>query len=161
MKKEISTFMKIAEEISKNSTCTKRNVGAVITSNGRLIATGYCGAPSKIIHCTPKTCLRQKLKDNVNPELCRGLHAEINCIIQCALHGIKIEGDTVIYCTHFPCMSCSKAIANSNIKKIIFETPYEMDNKLKFDILKQKNIKSYRLFWKNREKGDYYLVEIK
>jgi len=89
-------FMKIADVVSERSTCIKRKVGAVLVKDSHIISTGYNGAPSGIKHCTPETCVRQNLKSGEKPELCRGVHAEINCIIQAAIHGTSIQGNTTL-----------------------------------------------------------------
>jgi len=118
-------FMKIAEDVATRSTCIRRNVGALLVKNKRILATGYNGAPSGISHCTPETCLRTKFQvpSGERHELCRGLHAEQNAIIQAAYHGVSIAGAT-IYVTHQPCSICTKMLINSGIKKFIVKHPY-------------------------------------
>ncbi|GAJ07869.1 unnamed protein product, partial [marine sediment metagenome] len=111
-------FIKIAGLVSKRSTCIKRKVGSVLVKDSHILSTGYNGAPSGFKHCTSETCVRQKLKSGEKPELCRGVHAEINCIIQAAIHGTSIRGNTTLYSTHFPCMSCLKLIINAGIKNL-------------------------------------------
>ncbi|MFX1503470.1 MAG: cytidine/deoxycytidylate deaminase family protein [Promethearchaeota archaeon] len=133
-------FMKIAEVVSLRSTCIKRNVGAVLVKNNHILSTGYNGAPSGLSHCTPDTCVRKHLKPGEKPELCRGLHAEINCIIQAALHGTAIEGNTTLYTTTFPCMSCLKLIINAKIKRLVYREGYNMENIVKADLIKNSNI---------------------
>ncbi|HPA72287.1 MAG TPA: deaminase, partial [Spirochaetota bacterium] len=83
-------FMKIAEDVSSRATCIRRKVGAVIVKDRWIICTGYNGPPSGVPHCTPETCLRTKynVPSGERHELCRGLHAEQNAIIQAALHGV-------------------------------------------------------------------------
>lgn len=142
-------FMKIAILTASNSTCTKKAVGAVLVKNGRIVSTGYNGAPSGINHCTTSTCLRTQARENQNPDLCRGLHAEENCIIQCAIHGTPIGENSIIYCTHFPCMNCAKIIINSKIKTIVFMEEYEMENTLKMQMLKDSEIEIYKYFGAN------------
>lgn len=134
-------FMKIAEVISKRSTCIKRKVGAVLVKNSHIISTGYNGAPSGLKHCTEETCVRKNLKSGEKPELCRGVHAEINCIIQAALHGTSIQGETTLYCTTFPCMSCLKLIINSGVDQLVYKEGYAMENHVKKDLLKESSIK--------------------
>jgi len=78
-------------------------------------------------------CLREELNvpSGERHELCRGLHAEQNAIIQAALHGISIR-DGIIYVTHMPCVICAKMIINSGIKRIVFngEYPDEFSEKM-------------------------------
>jgi len=119
-------FMSIAKEVAARSTCLRRNVGAIIVKDRRILATGYNGPPSGISHCLPETCLRTKLNipSGEKHELCRGLHAEQNAIIQAASHGVPING-AVIYVTHHPCSICSKMLINSGIKTFITLSDYD------------------------------------
>lgn len=117
--------MSITKMVAKRSTCLRRQVGAVLVKDRRILATGYNGAPARLRHCEDVGCLRQ---DNSIPsgerhELCRGLHAEQNAIIQAAYHGIPISGST-LYCTNKPCVICSKMLINAGIKKIVYEEGY-------------------------------------
>ena len=133
-------FMKIAEVVSLRSTCIKRKVGAVLVKDSHILSTGYNGAPSGFSHCTTDTCVRQNLKSGEKPELCRGIHAEVNCIIQAAIHGTSIMGETTLYSTHFPCMSCLKLLLNASIKRIVYREGYNMENKIKEELVKESNL---------------------
>lgn len=119
-------FMKIAEDVSTRSTCIRRQVGAVIVKDRRLLTTGYNGAPSGISHCTENTCLRTiyNVPSGERHELCRGLHAEQNSIIQAAYYGISVK-DAKIYVTHKPCSICTKMLINSGINEFIYSNPYD------------------------------------
>ena len=138
-------FTKIAGLVSKRSTCIKRNVGSVLVKDSHILSTGYNGAPSGLKHCTAKTCVRQNLKSGEKPELCRGVHAEINCIIQAAIHGTSIQGNTTLYTTHFPCMSCLKLIINAGIKRLVYREGYNMENKVKKDLLSESQLNVQQL----------------
>jgi dCMP deaminase len=118
-------FMTIADDVSTRATCIRRRVGAVIVKDRRILATGYNGVPAKITHCTPETCLRNiyNIPSGERQELCRGLHAEQNAIIQAAFHGVSIK-DAVIYVTNQPCSICTKMLINSGIRTFIFRDPY-------------------------------------
>ena len=120
-----SYFMDIASLVSKRSTCLRRQVGALIVKDRNILSTGYNGAPSGITHCEVTGCLREKLKvpSGERHELCRGLHAEQNAIIQAAYHGTAIK-DSTLYCTNLPCSICSKMIINAGILKIIYKDGY-------------------------------------
>lgn len=133
-------FMKIAEVVSLRSTCIKRKVGAVLVKDSYILSTGYNGAPSGFKHCTPESCVRKDLKSGEKPELCRGVHAEINCIIQAAIHGTSIKGNTTIYTTTFPCMSCLKLIINASIQRLVYKEGYNMENKIKEELIKESGI---------------------
>jgi dCMP deaminase len=119
-------FMAITKMVAKRSTCLRRHVGAVLVKEKRILATGYNGAPAGLRHCEEVGCLRQKtsIPSGERHELCRGLHAEQNAIIQAAYHGISIAGST-LYCTNKPCVICSKMLINAGIKKIIYEQGYD------------------------------------
>jgi dCMP deaminase len=132
--------MKIAEVVKLRSTCIRRSVGAVLVKDSHILSTGYNGAPSGFKHCTPEICLRKNLKTGEKPELCRGVHAEINCVIQAAIHGTSIMGNTTLYTTTFPCMSCLKLLINSGIKRIVYKEPYNMENKVKMEMVKEANL---------------------
>ncbi|MEC9488536.1 MAG: cytidine/deoxycytidylate deaminase family protein [Halanaerobium sp.] len=118
-------FMEIARVVSGRSTCLRRKVGALLVKNKQILATGYNGAPKGLEHCSVSGCLREerKIPSGERHELCRGLHAEQNAIIQAALHGISIDGAT-LYCTNQPCVVCAKMIINAGIKEIIFAGDY-------------------------------------
>ncbi len=121
-------FCSIVAQISSRSTCLRRQVGALIVKEKRILATGYNGAPSGLTHCLDVGCIREEndIASGERHELCRGLHAEQNSIIQAALHGVSIAGAT-IYCTHQPCSSCAKMIINSGIVRVIFLDAYPDD----------------------------------
>lgn len=118
-------FMEIAEVVRKRSTCLRRKVGAVIVKDKRILATGYNGAPSGITHCAVTGCLRDKLNvpSGERHELCRGIHAEQNAIVQAAYLGVSISGST-LYCTNQPCILCAKILINANIERIVIKEGY-------------------------------------
>jgi dCMP deaminase len=118
-------FMGIAKLVAERSTCLRRSVGALIVKNRRILTTGYNGTPSGISHCEDEGCLRDRMKvpSGERHELCRGLHAEQNAIIQAALYGVDIHGGT-LYCTNQPCSICAKMLINAGIKEIVMESGY-------------------------------------
>ena len=118
-------FMEIAVLVSKRSTCRRRHVGAVLVKDKRILATGYNGAPSGLRHCLDIGCLREDLDipSGERHELCRGLHAEQNVIIQAAYHGVRIKG-AMLYCTNLPCSICTKMIINAGIVEILYLDGY-------------------------------------
>jgi dCMP deaminase len=121
-------FMAIADQVSRRSTCLRRHVGAVLVVDRRLLATGYNGAPSGVPHCEDAGCLRQQMKvpSGQRHELCRGLHAEQNAIIQAAKYGVRIGGAT-LYTTHHPCSMCAKVAINAGIQRIVCREDYPDD----------------------------------
>lgn len=118
-------FMDIVELVSRRSTCLRRGVGAVLVKDKRLLTTGYNGAPSGLKHCLEVGCLREQMKvsSGERHELCRGLHAEQNAIIQAAVHGVSIQGAT-LYCTNHPCSICLKMLINAGIREIVYREGY-------------------------------------
>lgn len=132
-------FMEITRLVAKRSTCLRRHVGAVIVRDRRILATGYNGAPRKLKHCSELGCLREKMgvPSGRMQELCRGLHAEQNAIIQAALFGVSIE-NSHIYTVTQPCVVCAKMIINAGIKRIVFDEPYP--DQLAEDMIKEAGI---------------------
>ena len=133
-------FMGIARLVASRSTCLRRQVGAVAVRDRRILATGYNGAPAGIAHCAEVGCLRAErhVPSGERHELCRGLHAEQNVIIQAALHGISIQGATV-YCTNYPCSLCVKMLINAGIQEVIYLGDYP--DELASEILKEADLK--------------------
>lgn len=138
-------FLEVAVLVSKRATCLRRKVGAVLIKDKRILATGYNGAPSGLKDCLEiGYCLREKLgvPSGQRHELCRGLHAEQNVLIQAALHGISTK-DSALYLTNQPCIICAKMLINAGIKEIVMagDYPDEMARKL----LKEAGIKLRKL----------------
>ena len=121
-------FLDIVALVARRATCLRRSVGALLVRDRRLLATGYNGAPSGLRHCLDIGCLRDELKipSGERHELCRGLHAEQNAIIQAAFHGVSVNGAT-LYCTNHPCIICAKMIINAGIRRIIIRDGYRDD----------------------------------
>jgi len=133
-------FMSIAELVAQRSTCTRRNVGCVFAKDRRVLATGYNGAPRGVRHCGEIGCLRghMGIASGERHELCRGVHAEQNAIIQAATFGVNIEGSTV-YTTHQPCFICTKMLINAKVMMIVYKEPYP--DELAIGMLKESGIR--------------------
>jgi dCMP deaminase len=118
-------FMDICRLVATRSTCLRRQVGAIIVNKRRILSTGYNGAPKDLPHCLDIGCLREKFNvpSGERHELCRGLHAEQNAIIQAATSGVSIEG-AVLYSTHYPCSLCVKMILNASIQTVYYLEGY-------------------------------------
>ena len=136
--------MSIAKLVATRSTCLRRAVGAVLVKDKRIMATGYNGAPTGIRHCIETGCLRESLevKPGEKHELCRGLHAEQNVIIQAAYYGVMTQG-TTLYTTHKPCIICSKMLINAGVRKVVFLEGYP--DALADEMLDEANIELERL----------------
>ena len=133
-------FMEIAEIVKTRATCIRRQIGAVIVKDNRIITTGYNGAPSGLKHCTEMGgCYREKLgiPSGQRHELCRALHAEQNAIIQAANLGISTK-DATIYVTLQPCVICAKMIINAGIIKVVYKGSYP--DELSLNMLKEAGI---------------------
>lgn len=118
-------FMEVAEVVAKRSTCLRRNIGAVVVKDKRILSTGYNGAPTGLPHCGEVGCLKEKMgiPSGERQEVCRALHAEQNALIQAAKYGIALEGST-IYCTTQPCSVCAKMIINAGLRRVVYKDPY-------------------------------------
>src|SRR5512139_3500140 len=121
-------FLKIASVVAERATCQRHHVGAVAVRDKHILATGYNGAPSGLHDCLELGCLRDELKiaSGTRHEICRGIHAEQNVIIQASLHGVSIQGST-IYCTHTPCVLCAKMLVNGRIVRFVSFRKYNDD----------------------------------
>ena len=117
-----SYFLQIAGVVALRSTCRHRRVGAILVLNGQLLASGYNGAPSGEPHCIDIGC--SKPEHATRMETCRAVHAEVNCIVQAAIHGVSISGAT-LYCTHRPCVMCQKVLKNAQISRQVWAEEYD------------------------------------
>jgi len=121
-------FLQVAQVVAKRSTCLRRQIGAVIVRERRILATGYNGAPSGLAHCLDIGCLRDQLgiPSGTRTELCRALHSEMNAIIQAAQHGVSTKGAT-LYCTHQPCSVCARMLINAGVRRVVYIGEYPDD----------------------------------
>ena len=122
-------FCKIASVVAERSTCRRHHVGAVAVKGKHILATGYNGAAAGLKDCLELGCLRDEMsiESGTRQEICRGIHAEQNVIIQASLHGVSLEGCT-IYCTHTPCVLCAKMLANAKIERFVTFGNYADDS---------------------------------
>ena len=136
-------FLAMARVIASRSTCLRRSVGALLVRDKRILATGYNGAPANLPHCAEVGCRREALgiASGERQELCRGLHAEQNAIIQGALHGVGVRG-SVLYCTTQPCVICAKMLINAGVERIVYEGDYA--DELSLEMLQQAGIELVR-----------------
>ena len=141
-------FMEMAQVVSKRSTCIRRKVGSILVKDRHILSTGYNGAPKGLKHCSEEGCLRVDLKvpSGERHELCRGLHAEQNAIIQAALFGISIK-NSVLYCTNTPCVVCVKMLINAGVTEIVYSGDYPDD--LAKKMLDESDIKIQNFYKKN------------
>ena len=119
-------FIEITNIVAKRSNCESRKVGAIITVDNQIIATGYNGAPKGLHHCIDTGgCLRKlnKIESGTRQEVCRAVHAEQNAIISAAVRGVSIKGGT-LYTNTYPCSICARMLINAEIKRIVYDSDY-------------------------------------
>ena len=140
-------FMEIAHTVATRSTCLRRQVGAIAVKDKRIVATGYNGAPANVRHCLDIGCLREQMgiASGERHEMCRGLHAEQNVIVQAAVHGLSIQG-AELYCTTKPCLICSKMLINCGVSIIYYAQDYKSD--LSDQMFKEANVRLVHLEYK-------------
>jgi len=111
-------LMRLAVVVSTRGTCERASVGAVIAREGRVISTGYVGAPSGLPHCLSVGC-----EIGADGGCTRTVHAEANAIAFAARFGTSTDRSE-LYCTHSPCLACAKLIVNAGVERVVFEHPY-------------------------------------
>ena len=119
-------FMTIAHQVATRSTCQRRQVGAVaVSSNRRILGTGYNGALPGAPHCEEVGCLRNQLgiPSGQRQEMCRAQHAEANVCNYAARHGTALEG-ACVYVTAQPCTTCVKAMVTCGVRRVVFDSDY-------------------------------------
>jgi dCMP deaminase len=132
-------FMKMAELVATRSTCLRRQVGAVVVKEKRVLTTGYNGAPKGLKHCGEVGCVREQnqVESGTRHELCRGVHAEQNAVIQAAYFGASIK-DATMYTTNFPCVMCAKILVNAGVREVVYKDEYI--DELSKDILNESKV---------------------
>ena len=145
-------FMNMALLVSSRSTCLRRNVGAVIVKDKRVLSTGYNGSPKGPRHCEELGCIREQMNipSGTRHELCRGVHAEQNAVVQAAYFGVSVK-DATIYTTTYPCSMCAKILINAGISEIVYDEGYVDD--LSKQILSETDI-VVREFKSDKSKGE-------
>ena len=134
-------FLLIAKVVASRSTCLRRRVGAVLVKDSQILSTGYNGAPKGVTHCEAAGCLREAMHipSGERHEFCRGSHAEINAIAQAASTGVSTQG-CWLYCTHEPCVYCTKALINAGCTRVVYLYPYP--DELAGSIIKEAGIET-------------------
>ncbi|HWQ76408.1 MAG TPA: cytidine/deoxycytidylate deaminase family protein [Syntrophomonas sp.] len=132
-------FLELADLVASRSTCRRRQVGAVLVRKERIISTGYNGAPRGLAHCLEIGCLREEMQipSGHRYELCRGVHAEQNAIINAAFYGVSTQ-DAIIYCTNQPCLICARMIINAGIIRVVHRGDF--DDSLAIQFLQEAGI---------------------
>jgi len=115
--------MEMAELMAKRSVCLHYQVGASFWRGNKPLVSGYNGPPRRIVHCSEVGCAKET---GDNGGKCRGAHAEMNAIVNAALHGISIGGATV-YCSYRPCLECSKHLINAEVVRFVYKYDYDKE----------------------------------
>lgn len=110
--------MKIAQTVATRATCPRLSVGCVLVRDRRILTTGYNGSPRGVAHCTEAGCIL------VNDHCQRATHAEANAVVQGALHGVNLS-DSTAYCTHQPCVNCTKLFISAGVRRLVYAVPYD------------------------------------
>lgn len=120
-------FMQLTFNVAERATCPRRQVGAILVKDRKLMGTGYNGSPSGVADCLENGCMMELFEENgEQKERCiRTIHAEVNLML--FTDRDDREGATV-YSTDSPCYNCAKMLANSGIKEVVYEYIYEKDH---------------------------------
>lgn len=110
-------FMDIARTVAQRSTCDRKHVGAVVTRDRCILATGYNGSVRGLPHCDDVGHLM------VEGHCERSVHAEANAVAQAAREGVRILGST-IYVTASPCWGCQRLLVNAGVVGIVYSEDY-------------------------------------
>jgi len=108
------THLEVARVYSTLSTAQRAKVGCIIVKDNRIISIGYNGTPSGWSN------ICEDENNETKPEV---LHAETNAIAKLASSN-ESGKDATLYCTHSPCLQCSKLIYQSGITRVVYETDY-------------------------------------
>jgi dCMP deaminase len=111
-------FLTIAAAVGQRSTCRRRKVGALLVRDRRILVTGFNGAVRGQPHCLEVGC------DMQDGHCVRAVHAEVNAVIQAALHGVSTLGST-LYCTSQPCHGCTKVLLNAGVAAVVYTDAYD------------------------------------
>lgn len=127
-------MMDIARTVARRGTCSRLQVGAVVSRDGRVLTMGYNGAPAGLEHCNHMM--------NETEGCTRAVHAEANAAVWAARNGVRVEGAD-LYVTHMPCLACASLIVNAGIRRVFYEKPYRIT--LGVDLLREAGVLVYCL----------------
>lgn len=140
------TMFKVLESIGERSTCNRGHAGALVVRDGRIVATGWSGAPAGLAHCDEEG-------HSLDPQTggcIRTIHAEQNAICYAAREGIATK-DATMYCTMTPCHMCAKSIVAAGIKEV--RCMYHYRDELRSTALFMQT--KIKVTWLNDEVRDY------
>lgn len=130
-------YFSIVRAVMDRSTCNRGKKGAILVRDGRVLATGFSGSPSKAPHCDDvgheieqRATISDQIVYKETAHCVRTVHAEANAVAQSARHGPPIDGAEV-YCTAFPCYDCAKLLVNVGIVAVHAEIDYQKSKRSK------------------------------
>jgi dCMP deaminase len=115
-------YMELAYNLAKRSHCVKRNVGAVLVKDTRIVSIGYNGPPAGTHNCDTDFGASGCNRDRKG-SCSLAIHAEQNAILYAAKNGTSIEGST-LYLTLSPCLACARIIFSMKISKVVYLNSY-------------------------------------
>ncbi|MBP5290539.1 MAG: dCMP deaminase family protein [Paludibacteraceae bacterium] len=121
-------YMRMARVWAENSYCIRRQVGALMVKDQRIISDGYNGTPSGF----ENVC-----EDENNVSKPYVLHAEANAISKVARSHNSSDGAT-LYVTASPCIECSKLIIQAGIRRVVYGELYRLTDGI--DLLKRAGV---------------------
>jgi len=133
----IELFSQMALTIAQRSTCPRKNVGALLVKEGRILSMGYNGSPHGTPHCIDEGCI-------ISPEggCIRTQHAEANAVAWAAREGIATRG-TDLWTTLSPCPSCAKLLINAGVIRVFCLEPYRLADG--YEMLARSGIPTYTI----------------
>lgn len=145
-------LMEVAQAVAKRGTCSRKQVGAVVAREGRVLVTGYNGTPAGMAHCRHDCDCGypgeggllfqgKHLSNCVSFTPCtQSVHAEANAIAFAARYGMSLD-QANLYTTYSPCLACAKLIINAGISKVYMAEVYH--DRAGFELLNQAEIRTY------------------
>ena len=122
-------YIRIARDVAKESTCIRRQYGAVLVKDDVIVSTGYNGSARGEENCCDKgECWREAhdIPHGQQYEKCKAVHAEMNAVINA--NRADTQGAT-LYLAGFengkplrnvrPCELCSRVIKNAGIARVV------------------------------------------
>jgi dCMP deaminase len=112
-------FLLIARAVATRADCFRRQVGAVVVKNQRIVGTGYNGAPAGEAGCV--SCPRRLStvapgsSYDTGAGQCVAIHAEANALLYTDRE--DLVGAT-IYVTSPPCDGCRRLIRGAGVTAI-------------------------------------------
>lgn len=126
-------LMNIANAVATRATCDRAHVGAVLVRDKQILSTGYNGSPSGLPSCDD---IGHLMEDG---HCIRTVHAEMNAVVQCAIHGVSTKEST-LYCTHLPCVRCAQVLINAGVIRIVYGRLYGATSGI-FNLFEQANVR--------------------